>query len=262
MHPNRRLARSHPNPSIQAVEPDSVSKVSNSNEPHAPENVPAGPALVPNACDAAARATPTGRVLQLVESGEADQALATGAALIAGKRAQRDQELGVLVAKAAKGDQAAFETFYDATVGYAQALARRMVNSADLEDVLADAYFQVWRTAGSFDVQRGSAVTWLLLIVRSRALDWLRKPKDQQLDDAYDTQDEYPLPPDLLQTTQAHHALHAALTTLNGKERWVLSLAYFKDMSHGQISESTGMPLGTVKSLINRAQAKLRVALT
>jgi RNA polymerase sigma-70 factor, ECF subfamily len=200
-----------------------VNKASNGNEPRMPEQ-----SLTAAAEGAAARATPTGRILQLLdsgaESGEAGLPLPKDATLAAGNRVERDRELGILLAKAAKGDQAAFETFYDATVGYAQALARRMLNASDLEDVLADAYFQVWRTAGSFDIQRGSAVTWLLLIVRSRALDWLRKPKDQPLDDAYDAQDEYPFPPDLLQTTQAHHALHAALTTLNGKERWVAGL--------------------------------------
>jgi RNA polymerase sigma-70 factor (ECF subfamily) len=177
-------------------------------------------------------------------------------------RQVRDARLAALLGRAANGDAKAFEDFYDATVGYAQALARRMLNPSDLEDVLSEAYFQVWRSAASFDVARGSAVTWLLLIVRSRALDWLRKPRELQAleegDEAAEQVDPYPTPPDLLETTEANRGLHQALLLLNGKERWVLSLAYFKDMSHGEISSATGMPLGTVKSLINRAQDKLR----
>lgn len=175
------------------------------------------------------------------------------------QRAARDEQLAGLLERAAKGDQQAFAQFYDATAGYAQALARRMASAADLEDVLADAYLQVWRKAGSFDAARGSAVTWLLLIVRSRALDLLRKPREEQLDeDAPDVPADDAGPPDLLETTQGSAALHAALAQLGAKERWALSLAYYRDMSHAQIAAHTGMPLGTVKSLINRAQEKLR----
>jgi RNA polymerase sigma-70 factor, ECF subfamily len=197
-------------------------------------------------------------MLSLVVSGRADEAPAQDA-----ERAQRDAQLAALLARAARGDQSAFSAFYDGTIGYAQALARRMLNAADLEDVLAEAYLQVWRKAGSFDAQRGSAVTWLLLILRSRALDLLRKPREEQLDE--EQTPELPAtdagPPDLLETTQANAALHAALAQLNAKERWALSLAYYRDMSHAEIATATGMPLGTIKSLINRAQEKLRALL-
>jgi RNA polymerase sigma-70 factor, ECF subfamily len=167
--------------------------------------------------------------------------------VLTAQRAARDASLSSLLARAAKSDQLAFAGFYDATVGYAQALARRMVGAADIEDVLADAYLQVWRKAGSFDAQRGSPVTWLLLLVRSRSLDLLRKPREEQLDENL---------PDM-----GSAALHAALAQLGAKERWALSLAYYRDLSHAEIAAQTGMPLGTVKSLINRAQQKLRALL-
>jgi RNA polymerase sigma-70 factor (ECF subfamily) len=182
--------------------------------------------------------------------------------VLTAQRAARDASLSSLLARAAKSDQLAFAGFYDATVGYAQALARRMVGAADIEDVLADAYLQVWRKAGSFDAQRGSPVTWLLLLVRSRSLDLLRKPREEQLDeDLPDMAAEDAGPPDLLETTQGSAALHAALAQLGAKERWALSLAYYRDLSHAEIAAQTGMPLGTVKSLINRAQQKLRALL-
>jgi RNA polymerase sigma-70 factor, ECF subfamily len=168
-------------------------------------------------------------MLSLVVSSRTDEAPAQDA-----ERVQRDAQLAALLARA-----------------------------ADLEDVLAEAYLQVWRKAGSFDAHRGSAVTWLLLIVRSRALDLLRKPHEEQLDEeqAPELPATDPGPPDVLETTQANAALHAALAQLNAKERWALSLAYYRDMSHSEIAAATAMPLGTVKSLINRAQDKLRALL-
>jgi RNA polymerase sigma-70 factor (ECF subfamily) len=179
-------------------------------------------------------------------------------------RAQRDAALAELLRAVAAGDARAFEAFYDATIGYARALARRMVRPADLDDLLADAFFQAWREAVRFDPARGSAVTWLLLLVRSRALDLLRHQRAAP--DALDTPDpaadhvvdDRPGPDELLGASQAGSLLQHALGGLSAHERWVLGLAYYREMSHSQISETTGLPLGTVKSLILRAQTRLR----
>lgn len=179
-------------------------------------------------------------------------------------RAERDAALARLLQAVAGGDASAFEAFYDGTIGYARALARRIVRPADLDDLLADAYFQAWREAARFDVQRGSAVTWLLTLVRSRALDLLRHqraaPDSEALPDAATefVADEHPGPETLLAASQAGSLLQAALAALSAHERWVLALAYYREMSHSQISATTGLPLGTVKSLILRAQIRLR----
>ncbi len=178
------------------------------------------------------------------------------------ERARRDAQLCTLVAGAAAGDAQAFERFYDATVGYAQALARRMLAGGDLDDVLSDAYFQAWREAARFDPQRGSPVTWLLTIVRSRALDLMRRHRAAHEEEAQELPEDQPgdapSPPDLLAATERCSALHAALAGLSPQERWLLGLAYFRELSHARIAETTGLPLGTVKSAILRAQAKLR----
>ena len=184
-------------------------------------------------------------------------------------RAERDAELARLLRAAAGGNATAFEHFYDATIGYAQALARRMLPAADVDDVVADAYLQTWRTAAGFDAGRGSAVTWLLTIVRSRAIDLLRhrvaSPEVAGADHPGSGEDTRPAdapgPPDLLAGVQAHSRLHAALCTLSPQERSVLCLAYYRDLTHREVSDETGLPLGTVKSLILRAQAKLRARL-
>ena len=181
-------------------------------------------------------------------------------------RLRRDLELAEMLRAASAGNAGAFETFYDRTASYANSLARRMVRPDDLDDVLADAYFQAWREAARFDPARGSAVTWLLTLVRSRALDLLRRQRAlAQIEAPVETPEEaaeapsaLPGPDELLALACAGSRLHAALATLSVNERWVLGLVYFRDLTHAQIAECTGMPLGSVKSLLLRGQAKLR----
>ncbi|WP_418320813.1 RNA polymerase sigma factor [Piscinibacter sakaiensis] len=183
-------------------------------------------------------------------------------------RAERDARHAELLAASAAGDASAFEVFFDATVGYARALGRRMLREPELDDALAGAYFDAWRHAAQFDAARGSAVSWLLTIVRNRALDRLRQPHPMlasitadghdRIDDAADPADG---PAERLWQLETQQRLHAALAGLSASERWVLGLAYFRDLSHREIAQATGLPLGSVKSLILRAQHKIRARL-
>ncbi len=180
------------------------------------------------------------------------------------QRRARDERLALLLARAAAGDAVAFEALYDASVVHARTLARRILRDADLDDVLAEAFFQAWRDAARFDVVRGSAMAWLLTIVRTRALDWLRQRQLRgQPGDAEpaDVLSDEPGPPDLLAQAQAGTRLHAALGRLSQQERWLLGLAYYRDHTHVQIAAATALPLGTVKSVLLRAQRKLRTLL-
>jgi RNA polymerase sigma-70 factor, ECF subfamily len=181
-----------------------------------------------------------------------------------------EQQLAALLAAAAGGDARAFEQFYDATAGQTMAVVRRVAGQPYAEDVLADCYFQAWRNAAQFDPGRGSALAWLFTMARSRALD---RPRQEQLRhggltgapefDADSEQAAHDLGPDsLLESTQARSRVHTALAQLSANERWVLGLAFFRDCTQTEIAALTGMPLGTVKSLITRAQHKLRQTLT
>ena len=179
------------------------------------------------------------------------------------ERSERDALFATQLIEAAAGNARSFERFYDATIGYARALARRMVKTPDLDDLLADAYLQVWREAARFDAARGSAISWLLTLVRSRALDLLRRQRalravETDGESPPDIATELPGPDELLSATQSGTVLHAALAQLSANERWVLGLAYYAELTHREICEQTGLPLGTVKSLILRAQGKLR----
>ena len=183
--------------------------------------------------------------------------------------AARDTRHAVLLAATAQGDANAFEQFYTLTIGVATAVVRRVSGNNHTEDVLSDAYFQAWQQVSLFDPQRGSALSWFLTIARSRALDRWRVESVRHGGqsgapdfDAQALEDESGIGPDtLLESTQASSRLHAALTRLSSNERWVLGLAYFRELTHTEIATLTGLPLGTIKSLINRSQHKLREAM-
>lgn len=181
----------------------------------------------------------------------------------------RDADLARLLQAAAQGDTTAFEGFYNLTVGCARAVVRRIAGDNHTEDVLSDAYFQAWREAHRFEPARGSALAWLLTLARSRALDRLRAESIRhgglsgapEADEAALEDGSVPGPDTLLDRLQTTSHLHAALCDLSSSERWVLSLAYYRDHSHSEIAALTDLPLGTVKSLIHRSQQKLRAAL-
>lgn len=182
-------------------------------------------------------------------------------------QAARDERLAALLRSAAKGDARAFEQFYAGTVAHALPLVRRIARE-HAEDVLADAYFQAWQSAARFDAARGSPMGWLLTIARSRALDRLRQEvlrhgglSGAPEHDGAQEPDPAPGPDALLESVQAHTLLHRALAALSANERWVLGLAYFRGCSQAEVAAITGLPLGTVKSLITRSQHKLRQAL-
>jgi RNA polymerase sigma-70 factor, ECF subfamily len=184
--------------------------------------------------------------------------------------ALRDEALASLLSAAARGDAQSFERFYNRTIDYAHALARRVAGGNFSEDVLSDAYFQAWRDVARFDVARGNALSWLLVIVRSRALDRLRAESlrhgglpgapDVDLTESEDI--DVPGPDTLLETAQSATQLHRAMAKLSSNERWVIALAYFRDLSHSEIAALTSLPLGTVKSLLTRSQQKLRAMLS
>lgn len=181
----------------------------------------------------------------------------------------RSQQLAQWLRAAAGGDGRAFEQFYNATARHTLAVVRRIVGDAYAEDVLAECYFQAWRNAAQFDEGRGAPLAWLMTLARSRALDRLRQEQLRhggatgapEFDaDAHEAPCA-PGPDVLLESVQARTRLHAALGDLSAHERWVLGLAYFRELSQSEIAARTGLPLGTVKSLMTRGQHKLREAL-
>lgn len=207
---------------------------------------------------------PTGRaqrplVILLAMSGDATASGPTDA--------ERDQALAGLVARIAAGEEQALADLYDLTLGRVYGLALRILGQREAaEDATAEVYLQVWRQAGDYRASRGSVLAWLLTICRARALDARRRRDRAQSHPNPDLlrtepQGEAP-PPDILESVESGRALHAALKGLSSEQRQALGLAFFRDLSQREIADRMGLPLGTVKSHIRRAQLALRAALS
>lgn len=182
--------------------------------------------------------------------------------------ADRNDMLRRLMGPAARGDVAAFEALYNATARWMLVRVRRIVGPSLAEDVLSDVYLQVWRRLDSFDAERGEPLAWLMAIARSRALDRLRSERTSHGGAAFASagggaveQSHSDGPEELLALAQSWASLHACLSRLSAKEQAVLAFAYFQDYTHAEIAALTGIPLGSVKTLITRSQQKLRKAL-
>ena len=165
-----------------------------------------------------------------------------------------------LLAVVARGDEQALATLYDRYDRVAYGLAYRILRDQALaQDAVQDAFLSVWRTAASFDPLRGKASTWLLTLVHRRAVDAVRREdrrRAQPLDDAPiasgDATDE------TAELREQRRAVQAALAQLPPEQREALELAYYGGLSQSELAERLGVPLGTVKSRMFAALAKLR----
>ena len=169
------------------------------------------------------------------------------------------------IARMACGDEAGMGLLYDGTLGHVHGLALRVTRDQDAaEDVVADTYLQAWQQAGRYDGGRGTPLAWLLNMTRSRALDFLRRrgtvmTADESLAAERLEQtisDDDPL--SLVMALQREQHLRDAIASLSPVAQRLLGLAFFGGLSHGEIAELTGLPLGTVKSHLRRAQDSLR----
>jgi RNA polymerase sigma-70 factor (ECF subfamily) len=173
-----------------------------------------------------------------------------------------DEELMPLIGEK---DPEAFEVFYDRHGGVAYSLAYRIVGEkAAAEDVTQEAFISIWKSGARFDRARGSVRSWMLSIVRNRAIDALRSragkaPKLSFDDDAILEQ----RPAEELTDAEAMRRetateLRGALGELPGEQSKVIELAYFGGFSQSEISRMLGVPLGTVKGRMRLGLEKIR----
>ncbi len=176
-----------------------------------------------------------------------------------------EPDLDALLGDIAGGDEVAFEAFYVATIDRCFALARGVLNDrAWAEDCAADVYAQVWRSAAEFDARKGSAMAWLIMIARTRAIDLLRRERrhrgvawsPSELSAVAAPVSEYGFGGLI-----AVGRLKRALGALSDVQKRMVELAFFHDLSHGEIARTTGIPIGTVKSHLRRALASLKQGL-
>jgi len=195
---------------------------------------------------------------------QAGQANTAGGASTLPSSPANDRHLEDLMARIVRQDQQALGELYEAMAGRVYGLALRITRHVQTaEEVVEDAFWQVWRQAPRFDAARGGAVAWILTIARSRALDALRRSDRAE---PLDEEDLAQLPAggdphDLLAAVQREHRLHAALRNLDPLPRQLVALAFFRGLSHDEIASQMSLPLGTVKSHIRRALLRLRESL-
>lgn len=176
----------------------------------------------------------------------------------------REVALRALLSGIVGRDENALTALYDATVSRVYTLALRITGDRHAaEEVVTDVYLQIWRQAEHYDPVRGKVPTWIYTLCRSRALDHLRRR-----DIADNSPDPHALRPDasmaetdpldVLIGMELSSALYSALLTLNMSERQLMSLAFFKGLTHQEIALHTGMPLGTVKTVLRKAIQTLK----
>jgi RNA polymerase sigma-70 factor, ECF subfamily len=158
------------------------------------------------------------------------------------------------------GDQGAMAELYDrySSVVYAVAL-RVLGDTGSAEDVLQEVFLQLWRNPSAFDAARGSLGSWLAVITRNRAIDSLRKRRPET-----DIEDVVlSVSPDLAgeaELARASQKVRGVMGAMTPVQRSALEMAYWEGMSHSEIANKTGEPLGTVKTRIRAGLMMLRKA--
>lgn len=182
-----------------------------------------------------------------------------------------DADLVALIDRVALRDEAALRTLYELTSPRLFGLAIRVLRRRDAaEDALQEAFLTVWRTAPDYRASLSPPLAWLGLIVRSRALDALRKhvssrsDRTQELDESLGQalESDSPNPMDAADASEQASALHECLAKLEQRQREVVSLAYLRDLSHSELAAQLALPLGTVKTWIRRGLEQLRGCLS
>ena len=182
----------------------------------------------------------------------------------------QDAELIDLLDRVARQDAVAFKQLYDQSASKLYGLAIRVVdNRVWAEDVLQDAFLVIWRTAADYRGALSPPMAWMGLIVRSRGLDFLRRRASQRSHLTQDIDDtmadalavDTPSPMDTAQASEQAWALHQCLQKLESRQREVVSLAYVRDLSHGELAQQLKLPLGTVKTWMRRGIEQLRTCM-
>ena len=167
------------------------------------------------------------------------------------------------------GDERALASLYDRYAPSLLGLIQRIVRErADAESVLMATFLQAWRSAAMFSEERGSVLSWLATIARSRAVDSARSGARRDRREQLVTEQDAPIaeaesadavdPLDGITQAERRTKIEAALTSLSAPQRTVIELAFFEGLTHVEIAERLAEPLGTVKTRIRQGMIKLR----
>ena len=156
-------------------------------------------------------------------------------------------------------DTSAFEELFNHFAPRVKAFL--MKSGADpqmAEECSQEVMATVWRKAHLFDPARASVSTWIFTIARNKKIDAIRKLNRPEPEQLYPEQDYEPDQEEVVELQQETERLATALGELPEKQRVLIEKAYLGELSHSEIAEITGLPLGTIKSRIRLALEKLR----
>ena len=182
-----------------------------------------------------------------------------------GAAPDRERFADLMAAIAATQDRAAFAEMFAYYAPRVKAYMLRLgAGGALAEELAQEVMITVWRKAGLFDRRQASVSTWIFRIARNRRIDAARRAKHadfDQEDPAF--QPDAPTAPDeAASASEVEGHVRAALSSLPEEQIELLRQAFYDGLSHREIAERTGIPLGTVKSRIRLAFSKLRAVLT
>lgn len=174
------------------------------------------------------------------------------------------EQLAALLSRCVLHDQKAFAALYEASSPKLFGVAVRITRRRDwAEEVLQESFVKIWHHAGSYDSGKSAPMTWMTAIVRNRALDWLRRPQEVRTSEEQEAllsaiPDEGPGPEDLVSLAAEARKLHECMEHLSDDQKRSITLAFFHGLSHGELAEKLGKPLGTVKTWIRRGLDRLK----
>ncbi len=166
-----------------------------------------------------------------------------------------------LLSAAAEGDRGAFATLYQETSGKLYAISWQMLQRQDwAEDAVQEAFVRIWHNAGEYQQEKGTVLTWMISIVRYRALDTLRAARSRrEVSNEGVAEPEDSLSPEMdFSQNRERVRIDQCMERLDGSQRQAIHLAYFQGFTHFEVCDQLASPLGSVKSWIRRGLERLK----
>ena len=173
----------------------------------------------------------------------------------------RDEQSRWIVAIAENRDRTAFKRLFNYFAPRIKGFCQNNGSTADRADeVVQEAFVNIWRKAKLFDPAKASAGAWIFAIARNARIDLIRKENRPEADttDPFFEQSEPENPFTVLETERKSKLIRECIKDLPAEQQQVLKLAFFEEKPHSEVAEELGIPLGTVKSRIRLAFKRIR----
>lgn len=165
-----------------------------------------------------------------------------------------------LIEKIMQRDEAALEALYDRYASMVSSVLNRILRDAQAaEEILQDIFYQLWNKASQFDASRGSLPGWLMVMARNRAISQLRRHQPTAGEELLENTIIVPMNLEsALSQKEALNRVKGAMENLPKEQRAALELAFFEGLTHSEIAQKTGDPLGTIKTRLRTALETLK----